>query len=366
MVDLCHSNSLLCLNNGQCVVNISMNTTYCQCDSCYDGVTCQHRVPRQTRFDTTYVYLIVAITGLCFSILNNSLSLELFIGCRRIRRTNCGIYLIVYSILSLISSILFVVDQVVQYYPNQLFNNTEQYDIFHCYVSKIDYNTLVYLCIWFSSFVAFERASVIWRGRTAYASRWKPLITIIISFIIAGGSAAPMLAYKCGWDHIPGLQTARYFFVGFYISTGVVTYILATVTVLHSFTRRIQRYGVENRSFCKTFLKLLYTHLFIFAPPIAYAIGYIPYTIVYSTSNPDSLYFQCGISTPEFLVKVLLEALMGLPVIITWLLFVYPSKDYMTEFYLNTWSGKCLAKIVTFVEACCCRKMSVERWSVQA
>ena len=351
MADLCHSNSLLCLNNGQCAVNTLMNTTYCRCDSCHDGVICQHLVPSQTRFDTTYVYLIVAIIGLCFSILNNSLSLELFIGCRRIRRTNCGVYLIVYSILSLISSILLAADQVVQYYPNQLFNNTEQYGIFHCYVSKIGYNTLVYLCIWFSSFVAFERASVIWYSRRAYASRWKLLVTIIITFTITGGSAVPMLVYKCDWDHTPGLQTARYFFVWFYISTGIITYILATVMLLHSFTRRIHRYGVENRSFIKTFLKLLYTHLFIFAPPIAYVIGYIPYTIVYSKSNPDSLYFQCGISTPEFVVKVLIESLMGVPVVMTWLLFVYPSKDYMTEFYLNTWSGQCLARIVTFVKS---------------
>src|SRR5271156_616951 len=39
--------------------------------------------------------------------------------------------------------------------------------------------------------------------------------------------------------------------------------------------------------------KLLKSHLFIFALPIAYAIGYIPYTIVVNTKNPASSYFQC-------------------------------------------------------------------------
>jgi hypothetical protein len=43
---------------------------------------------------------------------------------------------------------------------------------------------------------------------------------------------------------------------------------------------------------------------------------------------------------------VLADVLPGVPIAITWLLFVYPSRVYMTEFYLNTWSGQCLAKIL--------------------
>lgn len=348
MVDPCRLNPLKCLNNGQCVGNISLNTTYCQCDPCYIGIICEVRNSGQQQFDTTYVYWIVFIIELCFSVLNNSLSLELFISCKRIRRTNCGIYLIVYSIISLISITLLVADQVIQYYPNQLFKNKEHYELFHCYVNKIGSNVFNYMCIWISACIALERGLVIWFYDKMNTTRWRPLIAITFLFALAGGCATPLLMYKCDWNTKPSLQTVRAFLVLFHMITGIIIYVLATVLVLMSFTRRIRRYGTENGSFIKTFLKLLHTHLFIFVPPITYAVGYLPYTILYEQSRPGNGYYQCGISTQEFVIKVIIEVLPGVPFVITWLVFVYPSKVYMNEFYLNTWSGQRLAKIIFF------------------
>jgi len=178
------------------------------------------------------------------------------------------------------------------------------------------------------------------------ASRWRSCATIIIIFGIAVGSATPILVYTCSWDSIPYLRIARSFFNYFYIAAGIAVYLLATVLVLISFTRRIRRYGMESGSYIKTFLKLLYTHLFIFVPPIAYGISQIPFTIAYHTKYQEDTYLQCGISTGEYIIKMLAEVLTGVPIGVTWLLFVYPSRVYMTEFYLNTWSGQCLAKIL--------------------
>ena len=346
MVNFCHLYPLECLNNGQCAVNIGLNTTYCQCDPCHEGIFCENDVVKQTQFDTTYVHLIIFIIGLCFSVLNNSLTLELCIDCRRIRRTNCGVYLIIYSILSLISSIFLVADKAVEYYSNQLNNNGKQYEVFHCYVGNVGYNMLVYLCIWFSSCIAFECGLVI-SFDCKMTNRWRSFVTVMIISAIAGGSVTPMLLYKCGWRNIPSLKIARGFFVWFYISTGILIYVLATLLILISFTRRIRQFGTENGSFIKTFLKLLRTHLFIFIPPITYAVCYIPFTIVFHKRNRDHSYFQCGISTGEYTIKVIIEMLQGVPFIITWLLFVYPSKVYMTEFYQNTWSGQHSAGILS-------------------
>jgi len=136
------------------------------------------------------------------------------------------------------------------------------------------------------------------------------------------------------------------FFVWFYVIAGIAIYLLATVVVLISFARHIHYYGMENGSRIKTFLKLLYTHLFIFVPPIAHGISQIPYATIYHKKDHRQPYFQCGISTGEYIIKVLAELLTGAPIVVTWLLFVYPSRVYMTEFYLNTWSGQCLAKIL--------------------
>jgi hypothetical protein len=257
----------------------------------------------------------------------------------------------VYSILSLVSITFLVVDQVIQYYPNQLINNSKHYDLLHCYVSKIGSNVLNYMCIWISSCIALERGLVIWFHGKMNTTRWRSLIGIIVLFALADGCATPMLMYKCDWDTIPSLHIVRDFFIWFHVITGITIYVLTTVLVLMSFTRRIRRYGTENGSFIKTFLKLLHTHLFIFVPPISYAVGYLPYTILYKQNKPGNGYYQCGISTQEFIVKVIIEALPGVPFVITWLVFVYPSRVYMNEFYLNTWSGQRLAKILLFLKA---------------
>ncbi|CAM4918625.1 unnamed protein product [Rotaria socialis] len=349
MVDVCNTNTLNCLNNGQCAVDTILNTTYCECASCYGGSVCEHTISSQSQIDTIYVYLIVSIIGLFVSLLNNILGLELFIGCSRVRRTNCGIYLIVYSIVSILSSILFAVNQSVKYYLDKIpKSDLSHYPAYQCYFAKIGYNTLVYVCIWLSACIAVERGLIVsWNSKTN-ATRWRSICTIIFLSAVACGSITPMIIYKCDWDNIPSLQTMRLILVWFSTVAGLSTYVLAILLILISFARRIRRYGTENGSFIKTYLKLFYSHLFIFIPPIAYAVGYIPYTIVNNTQDTNQLYFQCGISMVEFIVKVLIESLQGVPPVLTWLLFIYPSKVYMTEYYMNTWSGQRLARIVMF------------------
>ncbi|CAF1261626.1 unnamed protein product [Rotaria magnacalcarata] len=149
-----------------------------------------------------------------------------------------------------------------------------------------------------------------------------------------------MVMHKCDWDNIPGLQTVRAVFTLFYIVTGPIIYVLATVLILISFARRIRRYGTENGSFKKTFLKLLYSHMFIFIPPLAYGFSYVSNAIAEGARDSSKhSYFQCGISTGEYIIKVLTEILQSVPTAIVWLIFIYPSKVYMTEFYMNAWSG---------------------------
>ncbi|CAM4809070.1 unnamed protein product [Rotaria magnacalcarata] len=297
MIDLCNGNTLNCLNNGQCAADITSNTTYCECASCHDGSVCEHTITRQSQIDTTYVYLIVSIIALFFSLLNNILGLELFIGCSRVRRTNCGIYLIVYSILSVLSSISFVVNQSLAYYVEKIANNAlMNFPDYQCYFAKIGYNSLVYACIWLNACIAFERGLIVCFDSKTNATRWRSVCTITVLTVIAGGSAIPMMVYHCDFGNIPSLQTARLFLVWFSTVAGLSTYVLAILLILLSFARRIRRYGTENGSFMKTYLKLFYSHLFIFIPPFAYAFGYIPYTIVTNTQDPTQLYFQCGIS----------------------------------------------------------------------
>ncbi len=350
MIDLCDLNQSKCLNNGTCAVNMSSNTTYCQCDECHWGTHCEADVLRTNKYDIFYAHFVVYIIELCLSLLNNGLVFELFICCRRIRSTNCGIYLFVYSILSLLSNIFIVTEQALEYYRNSLIINPYWYAVLDCYFNKIGYTVLTYLCIWLSSCIAFERGLFIWFDTKLY-THWRSCVTIIVILAIAIGSATPMLVYKCDWDNVPKLQMLRFFFVWFYIIAGIATYIVVMILVLISFAIRIHKFGIENDSRIKKFLNLLKTHLLIFVPPITYIICQLPYTIIDNTQNPEFSFFICGISLAEFIVRVILDALPNTPYALTWLLFVYPSRVYMTDYYLETWSGQRLANIIIFFQS---------------
>jgi hypothetical protein len=123
--------------------------------------------------------------------------------------------------------------------------------------------------------------------------------------------------------------------------------------------RRIRTYGLENRSWIGTFAKLVYRHLFIFVPPIVYTLCYGLFNLVASDDRSGTGYFYCGISLSKYITRVLLRKLAGLPFIITWLLFVYPSKVYITEFYINTWCGQWTAYIVLLFRLFSCRRISL-------
>jgi hypothetical protein len=180
----------------------------------------------------------------------------------------------------------------------------------------------------------------------------------IVMLAIASGSLTPLLVYKCDWG-VSNVHTLRSVFQGFYIIAGIVIYLVATVLVLRSFVIRIRHYGMENGSPIITFLKLLKTHLFIFVPPITYGICQLPFAIAANTADQEHSYYQCGISLGEYIIKVIITSLTDTPYALTWLLFVYPSRVYMKEFYLNTWSGQRLAKIIFFFKSSNSREENV-------
>ncbi|CAF1635861.1 unnamed protein product [Adineta ricciae] len=91
------------------------------------------------------------------------------------------------------------------------------------------------------------------------------------------------ILYSSRWDLIPDLMILRDLSMYFHIASGVTIYVLATLLVLISFAIRTRSYGTESGdSFIKTFLKLLYTYMFIFTPPVAYLGDFIPYVDAHS------------------------------------------------------------------------------------
>ncbi|CAF1448641.1 unnamed protein product [Adineta ricciae] len=332
------------------------------CDQCHEGDFCQD-LRRQNYYNTAYINLIMYIVALSISVLNNTMCLELFLKCRLIRRTNSGIYLIVYSILCLLGSTLIVMDGFVIYDKGtRVFrNDSHGRQRFHCIVGVAGYGSASFLCIWFSAMVQLERGLLLFFGATTNFSRKRSIIISVLLFLMAIGCSLPLIVYNCGWDgnrHIRPFQIALMFF---HICIPILIYLIATILTFIGFARRIYAYGLEKHSQPRLFMKLIYTHLFIFIPPVVYSICYGLFNLVAKYSDPHKGYFPCGISTPEYIVKILLRGLTGLPFTITWLIFVYPSRVYMSEFYMNTWCGQWTAFVVLRFRRYLLKKKSVPR-----
>ena len=343
-MDICHLNSSQCVH-GRCTLNQLANTTYCHCDPCYEGILCDVRSYTQHEFNRGLAYFIVCTLGLCFSLLNNGLCLELFITCKKIRLSNCGVYLIIYSILSIVGSILGFLDGTLKYFPNVLYDY-DRYPANRCIIAKVGHTVLVYLCLCFSAWVAVERSLVLWFEVKTNHTRRRSFFISIGTFVVAIGCAIPFLLYKCDLEKVPSLKVLRGFYLWFFFVVAVTLYCVTSLILLINFSRRIRLYGIENSSLIRTFGKYLRTHLFIFVPPITFIALQIPYTVVFSFKKAYQSYYPCGISLAEFIAKFLLAISPKVPVVFTWLLFVYPSKVLMTQFYLHTWSGKWVTKII--------------------
>jgi hypothetical protein len=341
-------------NGGQFGLNQTSNGSYYQCDPCHQGVNCADRIPnkQQIQFNTDYVYLIIYCTTLCLSLLNNLLSLEVFQSSKRIRRTNIGVYLTLYSVISIIGSVLLVVDQSMQYFkPYPFASNDKLSETFHCVLEKTGDQVTLFLCVWLSALIALERGLIICLSFKMNATRWRSVVTLLLVFCVAAVTSTTMVIYRCEWEvphKTPKARiTSRWFYTATFLAGAV--YVLATLLVLVSFALRIYYFGTTQESKTKTFLKLLRKHLFIFIPPCVCLLCIIPYQIWYSLKLPNNTYLQCGISTVEYIFKIMIQKLPGIPTVITWLIFVYPSNVYVTEFYMETWSGRHVRKILVFL-----------------
>ena len=151
---------------------------------------------------------------------------------------------------------------------NIFVGNTYARDTFHCVVGVAGYNVAVFLCIWFSASIQFERGLLIYRRATTNSTRRQSIIVSTVLLAMGIGCAIPIAFYNCNWDGVPHLKTARVFLMCLHIAIPIIIYLVATVLSLIGLARRVHAYGLEKGSRIRTFAKLFYSHLFIFVPPI--------------------------------------------------------------------------------------------------
>ncbi len=340
--------SFQCLNGGQFIINQTSNESYCRCDTCYQGMRCEDLIEMvQVRFDYEYHRLIIYSMELCLSLLNNLLSLAVFLGSKRIRRTNVGIYLVIYSITSIVGNIQLVIGQSVYYYkPYPFANNEDLSTTFLCYLEKSGYQVTEFLCLCLSALVAVERNLIICFSFKMNATRWRSLITLIPMLCIVIATSVSWVLYRCERSDSDEPTTTR-LSGWFYTANGLAgfTYIVATLMALISLALRIYYCGNTQESKMKISFKLIKTHIVILIPPIIYLLCVLPYLIWFPLRGAGKNYFQCEITLVEYIFKLIVQTMPNCSSVFTWLIFVWPSNVFRTEFYEETWIGLWLSHL---------------------
>ncbi|CAF0849983.1 unnamed protein product [Adineta steineri] len=332
---------IACANSGQLIWNEILNQSYCQCHPCYQGFNCSELIPRkqQIQFNVDRDNFIISLFLTFLSLLNNLLALKICLNSKRIRRTNIGVYLIIYSLIALIGGILLFIDYSIQYVkPTYLHDNIELDETLHCFLEKLGEHVAMFICLWLSALIALERALIICSTVSMNTSRWRSIKIIFISLCFIIPNCLLMLIYRCEWTSPHGtiksrLTSALIYTVDFL--TGVI-YVVSTIIILKNFASRIFNFTVVKQPRWKIYRTLLKTHFFIFLPPVIYLLCVLPYQIWYPINRSKQAFLHCGISFIEYIFKILAKQLPTVSTAITWLIFIYPSDVYMNEFYTKT------------------------------
>ncbi|CAF1437989.1 unnamed protein product [Adineta ricciae] len=337
--------SINCSNNGQLIFNVTLNQSYCQCNPCYQGLNCSELIPRkqQVQFNLKRDNFIISLILTLLTLLNNHLTVELCIRSKRIRSTNIGIYLIIYSLVSIIGRILLFISDSIQYMKSiDLHENIELDETLQCFLEKLGKHVATFICVWIGALIAFERALIICSTVRMNASRWRSMKVLLISLCFIAPTCILMLIYRCQEDSPHGtlesrLTSALIYTVDFL--AGVI-YLASTIIVLKNLASRISHFTSVQQSRRNIYRILLKRHFFIFLPPLIYSLCVLPYQIWYPINRSKQTFLYCGISATEYLFKILVYQLTPVPTAITWLIFIYPSNVYMTEFYRETRLGR--------------------------
>ncbi|CAF3984399.1 unnamed protein product [Rotaria sp. Silwood1] len=186
----------ICQNHGKyfLLANRTPLTPYCLCNKCFTGNECEVR-----RYSTNlWIYgiseenkkdynpynesIMLSILGI-ISFVSNLLSLQTFLFSKKIRITNLGVYLILYSLTGLIISII----QSVFAFMNLAFNFKKVLKLnylIQCAFIRILLNSFNFCFDWLWLYIAVERVLIEYSFVSLYDSRRCSLISSILLFTL--------------------------------------------------------------------------------------------------------------------------------------------------------------------------------------
>jgi hypothetical protein len=281
------------------------------------------------------VYIAVFFLFGFFGLVNSILSLTTFLR-ERIRSTAYGIYLILFSILSigLMITIWTYIMTIVQY-------NNDAYKRSACHI--IPFVSLIMtdggiLC---TVAIAIERVFIECFNFNMNGSRIRELCVSFLIILYVGASNIDEIFIRriskdalgrevCIYD-FDGYPTWRHFDIVFsytHVVVPCVVHFVCSICVLTTIARRKIFIRSTDYKFCHVWLQQLYFHRDFFIPPICLILCILPHGIL------GHLIKTCIPYSDKFKLRLHISfvLLLFVPQMLGFVLYVYPNDIYWKEF----------------------------------
>jgi hypothetical protein len=281
------------------------------------------------------IYILVFFLFGFFGLVNNILSLTTFVR-ERIRITAYGVYLILFSVLSiaLMITILTYIMTVVRY-------NNDAYILSACHV--IPFISLIMtdggiLC---TVAIAIERVFIECFNFNINGSRIRELfVSAIIILYVAGSNideifirriskdamGSPICIYD--FDRYPTWRRFDIVFSYTHVIIPCIVHLICSICALTTIARRKIFIRSTEKKFYRVWLQQLYLHRDFFIPPVCLILCILPHGIeghLLETCIPYSDKFKLRLHISFVL-------LLFVPQMLSFILYVYPNQIYWKEF----------------------------------
>jgi hypothetical protein len=304
------------------------------------------------------LYIIPIISGLLdiISFVSNLLSLQTFLFSKKIRITNLGTYLILFSLTGLIASIIRGVFHFAYIASN--LKVSKLYHLIYCPCISILIESLYWCLYWFCLYIAVERVLIQYSFVSLYDSRRRSFISSILLYILIPlTNLLPILFNRKDYACIPCncclirltsiCYTLYLIFQSIHYTTAPLSFTIACIVIFkHLIQHRLSL--VNNESFCSSLILIASKHYDFFLPPIVFCLMTSPYFIFDKLVN----YLQAD-SRTVFCALTVTALLSNGALALSFFIYVYLSKIYLSEFWQTSPFGRFLIYVKKQFINCC-------------
>ncbi|CAF2034766.1 unnamed protein product [Rotaria magnacalcarata] len=278
-----------------------------------------------------YVYCFIFICLALIGLINNIFSIMTFIR-ERIQYTICGVYLIFYSLFSLLLMILIMTNVIIAvYYDKYIFR------LWACYGYPYLSTVTVYISMLISSIIVIEHVCHLYFNFDPFRSRKQPVqITLLFLLLISISNLDKIFGRTLSIDEV-GYYSCSYKDFSYKYWSNILYYIYIIIPCFIHFT-------------CLICILLILIKRHPLRKIILYQSYFTPSVFIIFCMTLNGLYlylfdFHLTYSS-GYLIRLHIGFIFLLytPQIFTYMIYVMPNNDYVKEFY----------QIWFYRKLCCC------------